>query len=855
MLPPILTVIVEFVLSVCLVIPAALAVRRNSGNRIHVIFLSLSILIALTFLLDALNRLLLYELIRLTGLFFRLSDAMYLLAGVALVYFGSAFPRRTGSVDGRAFRRGRLFIILMVLSVSGVALIFYSFVRVEKRAFDAATGIFYSTPGWSHILNRIFFLLCIGLSAYEQFRFIHYNPRDPRRLHSRFYIYTTFFLAAGLLLSLPFLWTQKEDVLMAARSALFLIFFILVHNMLANIGISYRARLIRNGLFLLSYVILLVPLIYVINEIITRIDRYQSWSGALILTFVFVGFHLLSNRYMPLLEEFVFSRRSRMDRRIADFNQGILTLETGSAGDIRRQLAEFIETEYEPGFLALYFQSGESGGSQSPVLRRDRLLTRIVDYQSIPPEDFSPPLLRYLAHLRSDQNEVGSLVADLMAQAEKRGDTELTEALAQLAGCGAEILLPLFDERETISDDPADEDAQAVGSIEAMGVAVLGQVRNDRPLDETDLNWLRLLIAPTLLALKNQELFRSTNELKEKLEEENRRITRRLSENIESLSRKGGRAAAFIFNREGSMAQLIAEVERFAGQNSPILITGETGAGKGELARMIHGLSQRDGEFITVNCAAIPDDLIENELFGHEKGAYTGATEARDGLVARAADGTLFLDEIGELPPQGQVKLLRLLQDGEYERIGSSETRRTNARFIFATNRDLEQEVDEGRFRSDLFYRISTFEVRVPPLRERKEDVRLLVEHYLWTAGQNLNRPDLKFTDEALELLEKHSWPGNIRELENLIMRTVVLSEDDLLDVDHLPVMFHDGMDFNHKKNQLQRIQEEQQRLERELLVEAMERCKGNQREAAHLLSISRGSLQYRLKQFGLTNR
>jgi len=461
---------------------------------------------------------------------------------------------------------------------------------------------------------------------------------------------------------------------------------------------------------------------------------------------------------------------------------------------------------------------------------------------SIPPVAIPEELLE-IFHNTGDVGRNGGLIVDLLAISEKQGLTQSVQTLSRFAAFGAEIILPFFDSSSDQEEGKGDETVQAV--------MALGLARNMRPFDHTDFRLLKNLRSPALLAMKNQELLLSTTRLQRKLEEENRKITRRLSGNLPGVM-QGRSAAAFVFNRQGSMFRIMEQVEKFAGRDSPVLITGETGTGKEQIARILHGQSGRKGQLVTVNCSAIPGDLIENELFGHEKGAYTGALEASEGLVARAKNGTLFLDEIGEMPIAGQVKLLRLVQEGEYERIGSSETMRTDARFVFATNRDLEEEVNSGRFRSDLFYRISTFEIRLPPLRDRKDDILLLIDHFFWLAGQTFNRPALRMTAQARELLLKHTWPGNVRELENLILRTVVLSDTDELDVDSLPVMFRDELDFKRKQMQLDRVVNEMTRLEKELLLEALEKSGGNQRKAAEILNISRGSLQYRMKQYGL---
>jgi transcriptional regulator with GAF, ATPase, and Fis domain len=216
-----------------------------------------------------------------------------------------------------------------------------------------------------------------------------------------------------------------------------------------------------------------------------------------------------------------------------------------------------------------------------------------------------------------------------------------------------------------------------------------------------------------------------------------------------------------------------------------VLITGETGTGKELVARAIHRRSRRSSQaFVTVNCAAIPPDLIASELFGHEKGAFTGATQLRLGRFELAAGGTIFLDEIGELPPETQIALLRVLQEQEFERVGGTVTIRSDVRVIAATNRDLEAAVDAGTFRSDLFYRLNVFPIEMPPLRERKEDIPLLVEYFLDRYARNAGKSFRNVDRKSLDLLRAYPWPGNIRELQNVIERSVIVSESETFSVD-----------------------------------------------------------------------
>jgi DNA-binding NtrC family response regulator len=235
------------------------------------------------------------------------------------------------------------------------------------------------------------------------------------------------------------------------------------------------------------------------------------------------------------------------------------------------------------------------------------------------------------------------------------------------------------------------------------------------------------------------------------------------------------------------MQQVFERIQRVAPTDTTVLILGESGTGKELVARAVHENSPRsEAPLITVNCAAIPDNLIESELFGHEKGAFTGAVGTHHGLVEAAHGGTLFLDEIGELPAEAQARLLRVLQEGEIRRVGSTQARRVNVRLIAATNRDLKQEVERGNFRSDLYFRLHVMEILLPPLRQRGDDIRELAEQLLERTCKRLNRPAMHYTDDAIAMLNDYPWPGNVRELENVIERAVILADDGTITADAL---------------------------------------------------------------------
>ncbi|WP_168414390.1 phenol degradation transcriptional regulator MobR [Acinetobacter indicus] len=296
-------------------------------------------------------------------------------------------------------------------------------------------------------------------------------------------------------------------------------------------------------------------------------------------------------------------------------------------------------------------------------------------------------------------------------------------------------------------------------------------------------------------------------------------------------------------------------LKKAAGSKVAVLLQGETGVGKEAFARGIHQASQRRQQpFVAVNCACIPPDLIEAELFGVEKGAYTGANQSRAGKFERADGGTIFLDEVIELSPRAQAALLRMLQEGEFERVGDYQTRKVDVRIVAATNEDLEQAVKAGRFRADLFYRLNIFPVQIPPLRERREDIPLLVNHFL-KRFENLYGKTLPgLSDKAKNYVMSYEWPGNIRELENLLERATLLTDDQQeIKLSCLFPQLKQQAKNSTSPNSIETLLTEDFSLERheqEIILTAMQRSQQNISEAARLLGISRATLDYRLKKY-----
>jgi two-component system response regulator PilR (NtrC family) len=313
------------------------------------------------------------------------------------------------------------------------------------------------------------------------------------------------------------------------------------------------------------------------------------------------------------------------------------------------------------------------------------------------------------------------------------------------------------------------------------------------------------------------------------------------------------------------MLRIYELVKRVANTKSSVLINGESGTGKELIARAIHYNGPlKDKPFVTVNCGAIPENLMESEMFGHKKGSFTGAIADKKGLFEVANTGTIFLDELGELPLTMQVKLLRVIQEGTFKRVGGTEDITVDVRVISATNKNLEHEVKAGRFREDLFYRMNVIQITCPPLRERKEDIPMLAGHFLDKFSKSLGMNVKKISNEAVDILRKYHYPGNVRELENIIERTVALEPGAIILPESLPRHMSEVREESHGQVDPQTIQInstkgiELERLtaefERALLVKALEQTGGVKKKAAKLLNISFRSMRYRVDKYGLGN-
>ena len=388
------------------------------------------------------------------------------------------------------------------------------------------------------------------------------------------------------------------------------------------------------------------------------------------------------------------------------------------------------------------------------------------------------------------------------------------------------------------------------------GEDILGVLQMDNRRDlgmftAGDLELVGAMAHNASLAVANARLVRRLRAAEERLKKENAFLKGR-----EESRRTGGRGGEReILGRSAAMRSVTKQIDKVVDTKVTVLIEGETGVGKELVAAAIHYRSRRrDKLFIAQNCAAVPENLLESELFGHKRGSFTGAHEDKKGLFELADGGTLFLDEVGEMPLAIQSKLLRALQEGEIRPVGATHERKVDVRIVAATNRNLEREVAEGRFREDLFYRLRVFPLRVPPLRERRDDIALLAEHFLHRYGQELGRSPSGFSQQTMELLQTYDWPGNVRELQNEVQRLVIQVEPDAFVTPELlsPRLRRIEVTMDRVRPASGTLKERMDELERWLLIEALRTHQNNKTATAKTLGITREGLHKKLRGFGL---
>ncbi len=377
--------------------------------------------------------------------------------------------------------------------------------------------------------------------------------------------------------------------------------------------------------------------------------------------------------------------------------------------------------------------------------------------------------------------------------------------------------------------------------LEGKTVGALSMDKQAEASDDLEANVRLLNVIATMVAqaIKLNKLVESD---RKELREENVRLRRELKNHFNINNMVGS---------SNAMKEVYRLIEQVSNSNATVLIRGESGTGKDLAAHAIHYNSLRaDKPFVKVNCTALPDTLLESELFGHEKGAFTGAAERKLGRFERAHGGTIFLDEIGDFSLNLQVKLLRVIQFKEFERVGGLETIKTNVRIVVATHKNLEEQIKEGFFREDLYYRINVFPIYMPPLRERKDDIMLLADYFLEKAAAENNKDISRISTPAIDMLTRYHWPGNIRELENCIERAVLLCNDDVIRSEHLPP----SLQMIKKDESVSRrsLNEIIENMERELIVDALKKFDGQQRKTARELGVSERILGYKIKKYNI---
>ena len=377
-----------------------------------------------------------------------------------------------------------------------------------------------------------------------------------------------------------------------------------------------------------------------------------------------------------------------------------------------------------------------------------------------------------------------------------------------------------------------------------LGTGVVGALSADRPYEKDHPldDDARLLSIVAGMIANDVKARRTAAAERQALEEENLRLRHELEDRFRPEN---------IIGNSGAMREVYRAIHQVSASDSTVLVRGESGTGKELVAHAIHYSSPRvGGPFIKVNCAALSENLLESELFGHEKGAFTGAIQARQGRIEEAEGGTLFLDEIGDFSPTTQVKLLRVLQEKEFQRVGANRSLKANVRIVCATHRNLEQMVEDGTFRQDLYYRINVFPIFLPPLRERKDDILLLADHFVERYARRMGKDMRRISTPAINMMFAYHWPGNVRELENCIERATLLSTDGVVHGHHLPptLQTSDASETVGEGTLAERVTV----FERDIIVDALKRTGGNMAEAARDLGMTPRILRYKVRHLDI---
>ncbi len=442
----------------------------------------------------------------------------------------------------------------------------------------------------------------------------------------------------------------------------------------------------------------------------------------------------------------------------------------------------------------------------------------------------------------------------ISAEAKKRGRYKLGEGITgKVAATGEPIIVPCIGDEPLFLNRTRSRGEKGKKKSSFLCVPIIAENRSigalsiDRYYEEgfglqseQDLRFLTVvssLIAQTVLRIQK------VNREKEALEQENVKLRRELS---------AKHRIDEIIGNSSRMQEVFDMIHRVADTRATVLLRGESGTGKTLVAKALHHNSGRkNGPFVVVNCSALPETLLESELFGHEKGAFTGATERKTGRFEQAAGGTLFLDEIGEISPTVQIKLLNVIQEKTFQRLGSSRILKADLRLVAATNRDLETAVKNGSFREDLYYRLNVFPIFLPPLRERRTDILLLAEYFLEKYARENNRNIQRISTGAIDLLVQYHWPGNVRELQNCMERAVLICDGRTIRSFHLPPTLQTPDSIRSDKKPLS-LAAAVENFEKELIIEALKHTNGNQTKAASYLDTSLRIINYKIHGYGI---
>ena len=453
--------------------------------------------------------------------------------------------------------------------------------------------------------------------------------------------------------------------------------------------------------------------------------------------------------------------------------------------------------------------------------------------------------------LTPETSEIHIVVAHGMPSGASRGRYKLGEGVTgRVVATGRPMAIPHLDEEPLFLDRTRARSQMDKSKISFVcvpikeGRRVLGALSVDRvfevvsPLEED----VRILTIISGLIAQKLSLLERINREKEQLDRENLRLRKELTEKY-SFSN--------IIGNSRKMQEVFHLITQVAKSNANVLLLGESGTGKELVANAIHYNSLRTNQpLVKVNCAALPANLVEAELFGHEKGAFTGADRQKEGKFELAHNGTIFLDEIGSLDLESQAKLLRVLQERELERLGGTRTIKVNVRLIAATNRDLAERVEAGAFREDLFYRLNVYPIYLPPLREREADLLLLADYFLERYSREYEKDIRRISTPAIDALMQYHWPGNVRELENCMERAVLLCEDRVIHSFHLPPTLQTAEETGTL--QAQSLKESVERFEREILIDALKSSRGNMRKAAQALHTTERIFGYKIKKYDI---